>query len=455
MKENTIFFSYKQKLFSLLSHRGFKKYFANTSWLFLEKIFRMLISFFISVLIARYLGPEKFGILSYAQSFVGLFAAFATLGLEGVLIREIIKNPEKENKILGTALFLRFIGFNLTILAIVLSFLFISNDIFVKILIIIITFSIFFKSFSVIDLYFQAKVLGRYSFLANSTAFFTSSLLKLYFIFTGAPLIAFAFSILFDSFVAAVSYLYWFYKVNKTSINGLFKFDVHIAKSLLKDSFFFMLTAFIIGIYTKIDQVMIKNMLGNKEVSYYSIASQLVLVWYFIPVIISKSLYPAIENAKKISRKIYISRLEILFIIMSFISFLIIAIIELFREDIIVMLYGKDFMYASNIIAIYAISLIFSFQRIASEYFVVSENLKFFEIFKTSLGMILNVILNFVLIKKYGAIGAAYATIASVFLAGYLVYILHPKTRKIFILITKSILLINIYKLLTLKKMFG
>lgn len=64
------------KLKSLKSNQGFMKYFKNTSWFLLEKILRLTVGLFVGILVARYLGPEKFGLFSYAQSFVGFFTAF-------------------------------------------------------------------------------------------------------------------------------------------------------------------------------------------------------------------------------------------------------------------------------------------------------------------------------------------------------------------------------------------
>lgn len=91
MKESKalIIFSMPE-LKSLSAHNGFMKYFKNTSWLFGEKILRMIMALFVGVWVARYLGPEKFGLLSYAQSFVALFSVVASLGLDGLVVRELV-----------------------------------------------------------------------------------------------------------------------------------------------------------------------------------------------------------------------------------------------------------------------------------------------------------------------------------------------------------------------------
>lgn len=84
--------------FSKAYSSGFKRYFANTSWMMGEKVIRMVVALFVGVYVARYLGPERFGLLSYAMSFVGLFTALATLGLDGIMVRELVKTQKRRNK---------------------------------------------------------------------------------------------------------------------------------------------------------------------------------------------------------------------------------------------------------------------------------------------------------------------------------------------------------------------
>ena len=92
---------------SQFNPKSFKKYFLNTGWLISEKIIRLIALLFVGAYVARYLGPQRFGMLSYATSFVSLFFAFSTLGMDSILVRELINKPEKRDVLLGTTLFLR------------------------------------------------------------------------------------------------------------------------------------------------------------------------------------------------------------------------------------------------------------------------------------------------------------------------------------------------------------
>lgn len=418
------------------------RYFRNTSWLFFEKILRMFVGLFVGIWVARYLGPEDFGLFSYAQSFVGLFAAIATLGLDSIVVRELLKDENKRDKLLGTAFGLKFIGAIIVIVILTIAINFTSNDRATNILIYIIASATIFQSFNVIDFYFQSKVMSKFIVYANIISLFISSVLKIIFILNDAPLIFFAGMVLFDSFILAFGFIY-FYLNSHLSIKK-WNFDRILALTLLKDSLFYMFTAIIIATYMQIDQVMIKEMMGVESVGYYAVAAKLSELWYFLPIIISKSLYPAIENAKKQSKSLYYMRLEKLFIICNLIAVVIIIPTLFLSDTIVLLLYGEAYAIAGTVLSIHILSLLFAFQRVPSESWVISENLKYFEVIKTLLGLIINVALNMFLIPKYGIIGAAIATVLSLFVAGYLSYAIHEKGFIIFKMMTRTLFFLNI-----------
>ena len=138
-----------ERLKSLKNHQGFMKYFKNTSWLFAEKVLRMVVGIFVAIWVARYLGPEQFGLFSYAGSFVGLFTAFATLGLDGIVIRELVKDEGRRDKLIGTAFWLKFFGAFLVLIVLAIAIIFTSNDTQTNSLIFIIASATIFQSFKI------------------------------------------------------------------------------------------------------------------------------------------------------------------------------------------------------------------------------------------------------------------------------------------------------------------
>ena len=236
------------KIISLKNHQGFMKYFKNTSWLFFEKILRMFVGLFVGIWVTRYLGPERFGLFSYAQSLVGLFAAIATLGLDGIVVRELVKDESRANELIGTAFYLKLMGTILTLLILAVATYFTSNDRYTNLLVFIIASATIFQSFNVVDMYFQSKVLSKYVVFSNIISLFISSIVKIILILINAPLVAFAWVILFDSIVLALGFIYFFLKYSTSEIKKI-KFNKTIAISLLRDSWSLILSGVVISIY--------------------------------------------------------------------------------------------------------------------------------------------------------------------------------------------------------------
>ena len=166
---------------------GFRRYFANTSWLMGHRVLSMVVALFVGVYVARYLGPERFGLLSYAGSFVGLFTALATLGLDGIMVRELVKAPERRDELLGTAFWLKAGGAILMWIGIAAAIPFTHNDTQTNILIIIIAFAVIFQAFNVIDFNFQAEVKSKFVVYAHLVQLVASSITKLIFVWLNSP----------------------------------------------------------------------------------------------------------------------------------------------------------------------------------------------------------------------------------------------------------------------------
>ncbi len=431
------------KLKSLKNHQGFMKYFKNTSWLFGEKILRMVVGLFIGIWVARYLGPEQFGLFSYAQSFVGLFTAIATLGLDGIVIRELVKDESRRDELLGTAFYLKLVGAFCVLILLAVAVNFTSNDATTNSIIFIIASGTIFQSFNVVDIYFQSRVMSKFVVYANFISLFLSSLIKVVLILNEAPLMAFVWVVLFDSFVLAVGFVYFFFKNSSFKIQDL-KFKKETALSLLKDSWPLILSSIVIFIYMKVDQVMIQEMLGSVAVGQYAAAVRLSEAWYFLPMVISASLFPAIINAKKVSEELYYARLQKLYDLMVWMALAIAIPMTFMSAWVIELLYGGAYNEAGAVLMIHIWAGVFVFLGVASGKWFVSENLQLMSMWRTFFGMIVNIILNIFLIPKYGIVGAAFSTLIGQLIAAYVFDLFLYKTRKMFYMKTKSLLLFRI-----------
>ena len=428
----------------LKNHQGFMKYFKNTSWLFAEKILRMVVGLLVGVWVARYLGPEKFGLLSYAHSFVGLFTIFATLGLDEIVVRELIKDESKRNLLVGTTFWLKFFGALLVLLVLAFAIKYTSNDYKTNILVFIIASATIFQSFNVVDIYFQSKVMGKYVAYANLFSLFISSIVKIILILSNASLIAFAWVVLFDSFVLACGFIYLLLKHSNFKINNLI-YDFSVATNLLKDSWPLIFSGAVLMIQARIDQVMIKEMINTTEVGYYSAAIKLIEAFGFIPVMLKISLYPAILNSKIVSNEIYQDRL-LNFYRLNFMLFLAVSIpLYFFSEEIVVLLFGNKYQAVGILLSLMVVRLFFANMGVARSAYILNENLMVFSLITMTLGTITNIVLNYYWIPLYASKGAIIATIISFFVSIFVVDIFYSKTRNNLILQFKGIF--TFYKL--------
>ena len=425
-----------KNIVQLKNHSGFRKYFANTSWLMAERIIRMTAALFVGVYVARYLGPERFGLLSYANSFVGLFLALATLGLDSIVIRELVKNPESRNELLGTAFGLKIFGTILMWFFILVSVPITENDNQTNIFIAILSFAILFQVFNVIDFNYQAEVKSKYVVKVQFFQLIFSSSTKLFLIFIKAPLLWFVWVYCFDAFLLAIG-LVVIYMI-KSGNFLLWRWKWEFARTLMRDSWPLILSGIIVSIYINIDQVMIKHMIDEQAVGIYAIATRISTAWYFIPIAITSSMFPAILNAKYNNSSIYQQRLQALFDILVWLAILIAIVILCLSESIIDLLVGQEYAPAASVLSISIIAGIFTNIGLINNKFFEAENRQKDILYRSFMGISVNIILNIILIKKYGIYGAALATVAAQFSTSIVYTYLKKDSRILFFMFLKS-----------------
>lgn len=409
-----------------------------------EKVLRLLIALSVGVWVTRYLGPEQFGILSYAQSFVGIFAALSSLGLNDIIIRELVKNRDKRNLILGSSFGLQTLGSTIIMLLLTISIYYNDNEPLTNRIIIILGLLTFINSFNVIASYFHSQVKSKFYAMAGLVGVIISALLKVYLILGNYSLIYFVYILAFDV-IFLVSGLIWFYSKSGESLLR-WKFSWSIAKDLLKDAWPLILSGIIISIYMKIDQVMIKEFLGNGEVGQYSAAVRLSEAWYFIPTIICSSLFPAIINAKLKDDTLYKDRLQRLYNLMVVLGAVIILPVLTLSDWMIQLLYGEAFQRSAGVLDIHILGSVFVFLGVANQKWFISENYQAYNIICLGAGMLVNIVLNVIMIPKMGIMGAAYATLISQFVASVLAPAFFKKTRNSFYMMLRALFFVQVFK---------
>ncbi len=404
----------------------------------------MAVQLFVGIYVARYLGPERFGLLSYANSYVGIFTAIAILGLDGIVVRELVKSPDQRDTLLGTSFLLKVVGTLLMWVLILATLFFSNNDPFTSALIAIIAFGVLFQTFNVIDYNFQAEVKLKYVVHSQIVQLIVSSITKLVLILKGLPLVWFAAVYSLDAIILAVGLAYA-YSRNSGSIKK-WKWNAKVALALLLDSWPLMFAYMSYLIYAKIDRIMIKEMLDEHNVGIYSAAYILYEAPLFISLMIAKSVYPILVQYYQDNKNRFFQLYSTLSSYMTLLSYLIVLFIFIFHEILIQITFGESFEESSKILMLLSFGMIPMFNAfLRSSYITISGNQKII-LYTTLFSAMLNIVLNLLLIKAYGVIGAVYATVFTQTISLIVLNFAFTNTRSIFFIQAKSLLLFGIWR---------
>lgn len=399
----------------------------------------------IGVWVARHLGPSQFGLLNFAIAYVSLFGIIAGLGLQTIVVREIINTPESRDEILGSAAALLFFGGLLAYALTVGSFFWLrSSDTLARTLIAILSTTILLKLSEVVIYWFESQVESKYVVYTQNTAFLICSLFKVWLIYSDATVIHFAWVSVVEAILVAILLLVAF--VSRTENLNILKFNIRRMRGLIASSWPLMLSGLSIMIYMKVDQIMLGQMVNDEAVGIYSAAVRISEAWYFVPIVIVASLFPTIIEAKKLSQERYYALLQRLFDLMVLISLFVAIPMTMASALIIKILYGSDYTGAGSILSIHIWAAIFVFIGVAGNVWFVIEKKPMLALKRTILGAILNIALNFYLIPLYGAVGAAAATVFSYFIADWGSDLTNLSTRKLFLMKLRSFNVIRAFK---------
>jgi polysaccharide transporter, PST family len=403
----------------------------NTGWLFVDKIVRIAVGLVIGIWLARYLGVEGYGLYNYALAFATLLSPFASLGLDSVVIRYIVREPNNRVQIIGTSFILKLLAGTLTLFAAIACIYLVSpNEKLTIELVAILSATGIFQSFDAIDLWFQSQTQSKYTVLAKSIVFASTSILRVVLIVNKAPLAAFAWVALLDIALGSVG-LIVIYQLRGYSV-WLWRWSWPLAKMLVKESWPLLFSSFAILIYMKIDMVMLKAMSDERAVGIYSAATRISEAWYFIPMIVSSSMAPAIYAAKESSETLFYNLSFKLHRFMALLSIVISISMTFLAKPSIALLFGDKYAAATDVLIVHIWASIFVFLGVASSTWLVAENLAFFTLYRTILGAIFNIGLNILLIPQYAGVGAAIATLISYAFANVFANLLDKKTHKLF-----------------------
>jgi O-antigen/teichoic acid export membrane protein len=411
---------------------------SNTGWQFADNILRMGVGLLVGIWVARYLGPEKYGMLSYALALVSIFSPLATLGLEDIVVRDIVRQPDCKEETLGTAFVLKLMGSFVSFMAVVVTIFFLRpTDKLSHWLVGIIAGGSIIQAFNITECWFNSQIQAKYIVFARNSAFIICSVIKIALIMNGASVVAFAVVFTIEVGIGSLGLLVA-YKAKGGSFK---KWQVTRERAglLLRDSWPLFFSIISIVIYQRIDQVMLQQMVGSKEVGIYSVAVALVGAWAFIPSAIYWSFFPGILYAKQVSEEHFYDQLQKFYNLMALLSYVIAFATTLLAPWLIPALYGEAYSRASLMLIVLVWANIFTSLEIARTAFMNAMNLNRLYFVMITAGGVINVILNIFLIPRFGGVGAAIASLVAYWFAAHGSCIFFRSMHKTGFMLSKAI----------------
>lgn len=411
----------------------------NSGWLFADKILRMGVGLLVGVWVARYLGPAQYGQISYAGALIGLAGAVAGLGIDSIVIRDLVRQPDRANELLGTTFVLRFLAGTVSYLFIV-GFVFVlrPDDPIAHAIVAILGLSLTVSAFDAIDLWFQSKVLSKYVVVARNFGFIISAIGRVFLVLTKASVISFAVITLVEFSLGALALVY-VYARNNGSVRK-WQPRVTVAAELLRNGWPVLLGGIVSVICLRIDQVMLGQIRDAKELGIYAAAVRVAELWFIIPSAIIASVFPNIIRAREVDEAEFYKRLQKLFNFLAFAGYAVAIPVTFLGPFVINLLYGEAYAAAAPMLIILIWSDLFINLAMARGAYLFAMNWIWILFWVNVLAAVVNVSLNLVLIPRYGGIGAAIASCISYWVSAHGVCYLIKPMRKSGHMITRALL---------------
>lgn len=394
----------------------------NASWIIVCRIAQSILTLLIGMLTAQYLGPSNYGLINYASSIVTFFIPIMTLGLNSILVQEIIQNPNQEGEILGTSIVMSLGSAVLCIIG-VASFELVANAGETDTLIVCALYSLIliFQAVDLIQYWFQAKLMSKYTSITMLCAYLAVSIYKIFLLATEKSIYWFALSNAIYYAIVAISLLIIYIRCGGRKIF----FSVQTGKRLISRSKYFIVSSVMTVVFTHTDIVMLKIMLDDAATGYYSAAVTCACVSSFVFGAIIDSARPTIIQSAKLCREQFEHNMIRLYSVVIYLSLAQSILMTIFARPIIRMLYGNQYDMAANVLRFVVWYTTFSYIGVARGIWMLVEEKQKYLLTANVFGALANVILNAILIPRYGILGAAFASMVTQFFAnigiGYMI----------------------------------
>ena len=417
--------------------------FKNMSWLLISQILASIFAFIWTILLARYLGVNDYGILGFAISITTILGVLDDLGISTHIVRHIATDYESAPKYLGNALPLKVIFSTFKIILTIITLVIMGKNEFTITITLLFTLEMIFKSYIyTLNGAFQAFEEGKFQGIGNILINTNTLLFILISIYTNLGLIGVAFSYILANIIALV---YEYYVLNKYIVKPKYELDLEFCKKITLLSLPFAVTSILYTIYYSIDVVMLSAMVGDYATGIYNATYKLISVLTLFYGVYGAVIFPVMSKLYKNDKSMLLVSFE------KSIKYLMMIIIPLatatvfYSSDIIQLIYGNQYNAAASVLSIliWTVCLLFISGAANTLLNASHKELSVTKIYAAA--AVFNIALNFFMIPHFSYNGAAITTVASdvliVCLQCYIIYKLgHRPNKKLYLDLCKIII---------------
>ncbi|MBE7058222.1 MAG: flippase [Ruminococcaceae bacterium] len=426
----------------------YNRVFKNASWIIVCRVVQSLVALVIGMISARYLGPSNYGLLNYASSVVAFAVPLAQLGFRNVLVEEIISHPEREGATIGTTLVMSVVSSVFCIIGCV-AFVSIANrgEYDAIIVCALYSISLVFQMTEMIQYWYQAKLLSKYTSITSLVAYIIVAVYKVILLINGKSIYWFAVSYTFDFLIISIILFVFYRKLGGQKLS----FSYSLGKQIFSRSKHYILSSIMVTIFTQTDKIMIKMMIGNEENGYYSTAVVCAGITGFVFLAIIDSLRPVVFESKKTDYKKFEKNISLLYSIVIYLGIAQSTVLTILAKPIIMILYGEAYLPAIPVLQVITWYIAFSYMgNVRNIWMLAEEKQKYLWIVNLT-GALLNIMGNFILIYLMGAVGAAIASVITQAFTNFVMCLIVKPIRPTFPLILKALnpkLIVEMFKML-------
>ena len=401
------------------------KFLSNVSWIMIGRIFQLSLTFITTMLVTRYLGPDQYGKITVAYSYVSLFIPFCALGMNDIAIKSFVDNKDKNDETLGTMLCLRLASSILSMGIIYLLFKIGNDDSLLMTVGMLQALSLVFQVFESIAYWHQSRMLSKNVGVIYAVSYSLTAIFRIVGLLIKGDIRWFAFAVSLDYIVIAVLLIFAYFK------NGhKLSFSFEIAKKLLSKSYHYIFASIMVVIYSKADTIILGNLVDEASVGYYAAATTLCNAWPFVLTAIIDSASPIIIDLFKKDKEAYKQRLRQLYAAIFYIG-VIVALVFTFGSNLIIgIIYGESYYPAVMPLRIVCWSTIFAYLGVSRTIWMQCENKLQYEKTLSLFGAIIDIALNYVLISRFGINGAAIALLVTQIMTNLILPLMIKETRE-------------------------